>query len=293
MNQLERYHDGRILGFVGFGAVVIVLALLLAACTGPAGEPGTQGEPGAQGQDGADGIPGQDGTDGVPGQAGDSGPAGSEGPAGPTGVRGPEGPAGPPAAGFSAVVKDVRDSVVCVSVKDATDGWYRCSTGFYLDDRGTVLTVVHVVDQEGIDVEAIEVTAGVGQGLPYQVDGRLDSIDAVILRPAAGLSVESVPVEFATGHQVGEPVVILGYPANWIEDGVMTAMQGVVGAWAVWGDRTSGVPFFIIDVLINPGTSGAPVFNAHGEVVGIIDYSEVSPGDDPFAYAVDLTGMGF
>ena len=284
MDEPEHYHDGRILGFV---AVVIALALLLAACTGPAGAPGmqgeqgTQGEPGPKGQDGADGIPGQDGTDGVPGQAGDSGPAG------------PEGPEGPPAAGFPVVVEDVRDSVVCVSVKDVTDGWYRCSTGFYLDDPGTVLTVVHVVDQEGIEVEAIEVTAGVGQGQPYQVDGRLDNIDAVILRPAAGLAVESVPVEFATGYQVGEPVVILGYPANWIEDGVMTAMQGVVGAWAVWGDRTSGVPFFIIDVLINPGTSGSPVFNAQGEVVGIIDYSGSSPGDDPFAYAVDLTGMGF
>ena len=161
------------------------------------------------------------------------------------------------------MVEDVRDSVVCVRVKDVT-GWYGCSTGFYLDDQGTVLTVAHVPAPEGIDVTDIQVSSGIGPGQPYQVDGWLAHLGAVILKPAGGLSVQSRPVRLADGYDMGESVVILGYPFNWVEEDVMTAMQGVIGAWAVWGGRTSGVPFFIIDVLVNPGTSGAPVFNAQG-----------------------------
>ena len=278
------------MSLVARGLAVVLGLLMLTACTGPAGPPGEQG---TDGSDGQDGIPGLAGLRGLAGPTGPAGPIGLPGPEGQVGQRGPEGPAGPTAAGFPAVVEDVRDSVVCVRVKDATDGWYGCSTGFYLDDQGTVLTVAHVPAPEGIDVTDIQVSSGIGQGQPYQVDGWLDSIDAAILKPVDGLSVQSVPARIADGYQMGEPVVILGYPFNWVEDDVMTAMQGVIGAWAVWGGRTSGVPFFIIDVLINPGTSGAPVFNAQGEVVGIIDYTGSAPIDDPFAYAVDLSGRGF
>ena len=279
------------------GGVMAALALLLAACTGPAGPPGEQGPKGRDGQDGQDGIPGAPGPRGIKGPVGPDGvvlrgPAGPVGPTGPTGMRGPTGPEGPagPAADFSAVVEDVRDSVVCVRVKDATDGWYGCSTGFYLDDKGTVLTVAHVAAPEGVEVAGLQVSSGAGQGRPYRVDGWLDSIDAAVLKPAGDQPVRSVPARLADGYQQGESVVILGYPFNWVEDDIMTAMRGVIGAWAVWGTGASGVPFFVIDVLINAGTSGAPVFNAQGEVVGIIDYTGSAPIDDPFAYAVDLSG---
>ena len=254
---------------------------------GPEGPVGQPGRPGAPGSAGPIGLPGPEGPVGQPGRPGAPGPAGQPGAAG---AAGPEGPAGPVGAGFAQVVEDVRESVVCVYVKGVA-GWYRCSTGFYLDDQGTVLTVAHVLAPEGNDITDIQVASGTGRGQPYRVDRWLESIDAAILRPAGGQPVKSSPARIAAGYQIGEPVVIVGYPFNWIEDDLLTAIQGVIGAWVVWGGRAGGVPFFIIDVLVNPGTSGSPVFNAQGEVVGIIDYAGSSPVDDPFAYAVDLSGL--
>ena len=188
------------MSLVARGLAVVLGLLMLTACTGPAGPPGEQG---TDGSDGQDGIPGLAGLRGLAGPTGPAGPIGLPGPEGQVGQRGPEGPAGPTAAGFPAVVEDVRDSVVCVRVKDATDGWYGCSTGFYLDDQGTVLTVAHVPAPEGIDVTDIQVSSGIGQGQPYQVDGWLDSIDAAILKPVDGLSVQSVPARIADGYQNG------------------------------------------------------------------------------------------
>ena len=79
-----------------------------------------------------------------------AGPEGARGAQGPHGLPGPAGPLGP--QGVAAVIEQVRESVVCVAVM--VDGAeYGCSTGFYVDAIGTVVTAAHVVD--GSDVIAV------------------------------------------------------------------------------------------------------------------------------------------
>ena len=81
--------------------LIMLLSLLVAACTGPQGEqgpPGPQdqrgGPPGPQGVPGPQGPPGEQGPQGNAGEPGPQGPRGAPGVQGPRGEPGPPGPAG-------------------------------------------------------------------------------------------------------------------------------------------------------------------------------------------------------
>ena len=84
----QKWSRSAILIILGLG-----LAIMLAACTGGEGVPGSQGDVGPAGPAGEPGQVGPAGKDGNTGPGGDPGLAGAAGPIGPTG---PEGDPGPP-----------------------------------------------------------------------------------------------------------------------------------------------------------------------------------------------------
>ena len=182
----------------------------------------------------------------------------------------------------------MRDSVVCVTVRDAETA-YLCATGFYIDEVGTVLTAAHVVDPDDIEVLDIEVSSSTVRGRPYVVKHFLDSIYAAVLVPQRG-AIQSAPARIGTGYALGERVMAMGYPGNTLAEDILMVMEGVVGGKTVWGDGTTGVPYIIMDLLSNYGASGGPVFTADGAVIGFVDFGGV---DDPYSYAVDITGWSF
>lgn len=86
--------------------LMIVCALLCAACQGergPAGEDGEDGTDGEDGQTGPQGPMGEQGFAGPQGATGDTGPQGPSGPAGPMGADGARGPSGVPSSTSSSV----------------------------------------------------------------------------------------------------------------------------------------------------------------------------------------------
>ena len=93
---MERYSPRRISGIAVI--VVLSLALLIAACEGPAGSQG------AQGPQGDPGLPGLPGNPGLPGVQGVQGEPGLPGNPGLPGVQGPQGEQGPPGPSVAAQV---------------------------------------------------------------------------------------------------------------------------------------------------------------------------------------------
>lgn len=90
---MERYSPRRISGIVIIFA--LLLALLIAACEGPAGAQGPQGP---QGEPGLPGLPGNPGLPGVQGVQGEPGLPGNPGLPGVQGAQGDQGPPGPSVA---------------------------------------------------------------------------------------------------------------------------------------------------------------------------------------------------
>ena len=197
------------------------------------------------------------------------------GPVGPPGPEGPQGPAGP--EGPTGAVEMTRlawNSAVCVMVT-IDDQRFPCGSGFYTDDRGSVLTSAHIVS----DVDAIAVGDRGGDWTAYQVGRVVPGLDATLLIPMGPARVTPA-LRWADGWQLGEAVAVLGYPQNELEVNLPVVTTGVVagGGWQF------GVPYVVLDAATASGSSGGPVVNSDGEVIGM-----VTAGLDQLSYAVDLT----
>jgi serine protease Do len=144
-------------------------------------------------------------------------------------------------------------------------------SGFVIDERGYILTNNHVVEGVG----DIEVTLADGRQLPATVIGADPPTDlAVIKIEAEGL----LPVDWGDSDAmaVGTPVWAAGSPfglQQTITFGIISGKHRVdlrgtryergIPSGNAYGDLMQS------DVALNPGNSGGPLVNMHGEVVGV------------------------
>lgn len=151
-----------------------------------------------------------------------------------------------------------------VPAPDARGGSLRLvrnlASGFVIGADGYILTSAHAVSSNGEATVRLadnrQFSASV-VGLDKLSDVALLKIDAV------GLPVASIgdPSELA----VGEWVAAVGAPFGL--DRSVTA--GIVSAMPRYLPEVGGVPFIQTDVALNRGSSGGPLFNLRGEVVGL------------------------
>ena len=175
------------------------VSLIPPAPQGPQGEQGIQGEQGVQGETGATGA---------------------------RGATGPQGPAGPSMTEeLVRVVAEARPSVVIINTK-LSGGRTSGGTGFYVDDRGTVLTAAHgVVDPTPVEITVTTVDGG---SEFYVVERVFAGKDAALLVPK-DVSVSSRGLPIATSAPViGAPVVVVGDKAIWMPEERPFAQFGVV-----------------------------------------------------------------
>lgn len=134
------------------------------------------------------------------------------------------------------------------------------ASGFVIGADGYILTSAHAVPSRG--------GATVRLADNRQFSARVVGVDrlsdvALLKIDAVGLPVATIgdPSELA----VGEWVAAVGAPFGL--DRSVTA--GIVSAMPRYLPEAGGVPFIQTDVALNRGSSGGPLFNLRGEVVGI------------------------
>ena len=162
-------------------------------------------------------------------------------------------------------------------------------TGVIVAADGTVLTANHVI----ADRSAINLVFADGTKSTATVASADPEHDVATLAPAT-LPQPVVPATLGGSAEVGGEVVAIGNPlglAYSVSSGVVSA----VGRTATTnGGRFSGLIQF--DASVNPGSSGGPLLDAEGNVIGIV-LSIADPGrDDAFAgiaFAVPIgTALG-
>jgi serine protease Do len=133
-------------------------------------------------------------------------------------------------------------------------------SGFILSADGYILTNAHVAQ----DADKIIVRLSDQRERPAKVIGADDLTDVALLK-IEGENLPTVKIGDSDALEVGEWVMAIGSPFGLEQ----TATQGIVSA--VGRNLPSGtyVPFIQSDVAVNPGSSGGPLFNLRGEVVGI------------------------
>jgi serine protease Do len=146
-----------------------------------------------------------------------------------------------------------------------TQPWHRSdertsASGFVIRHDGYVLTSAHAV----VGAEDVSVAFTDGRSMRAQIVGFDRRTDVALLKvPAANLpEALIVPNRMVCA---GEWVAALGSPLGF--DSSLAA--GIVSAFPRYLPRGSGVPLIQTDVALSRGSSGGPLFNARGEVVGL------------------------
>ena len=133
-------------------------------------------------------------------------------------------------------------------------------SGFIVSSDGVILTNAHVVD--GAQEVTVKLTDR--RELKAKVLGADRQTDIAVLKiDAKDLPIVKLGDPSAT--RVGEPVLAIGSPYGFEN----TATSGIVSAKSRSLPEGTYVPFIQTDAAVNPGNSGGPLFNAHGEVIGI------------------------
>jgi serine protease Do len=133
-------------------------------------------------------------------------------------------------------------------------------SGFIVSKDGYILTNAHVVS----DATEIKIVLTDKQQYAAKLIG-LDKRTDIALLKVDAQNLPSVIIGKPERLKVGEWVAAIGAPFGF--DNSVTA--GIVSAKGRNLRDETYVPFIQTDVAINPGNSGGPLFNLHGEVIGI------------------------
>lgn len=173
----------------------------------------------------------------------------------------------------SRVARDRARSVVLLhtiarsgSVQEPL-GWYLRPTiealgsGIVIDPEGLILTNAHVIE----GAAEIHVRRPDGEDVEVTLVGSDPESDLALVRVSDATGLEAAPLGDSDRIEVGSFVIAIGSPLGFHH----TVTAGVLSAKARDLDN-AGVEFLQTDAAVNAGSSGGPLLDLSGRVVGVI-----------------------
>jgi S1-C subfamily serine protease len=173
-----------------------------------------------------------------------------------------------------AIYQRVAPSVVAIQ---AGRGF---GTGVIVADDGTIITANHVI----ANAAAIVVTYADGTLTRATVLSANKQLDIALLAPAR-LPRIVVPATLGGAAAIGAPVVAIGNPLGLTDSVTSGIISGLDRSADTDQGKRSGLIQF--DAAVNPGSSGGPLLDGRGMVIGIVVALADPDGQDAFA------GIGF
>lgn len=146
------------------------------------------------------------------------------------------------------------------NIEQPREGWsWRTGSGFAVHPGGYVLTNHHVID----GARRIEARLADGQRVRATLVGADPLTDLALVRIEADLPV----LEWGdvSGLRIGQRVLAVGSPLDFH----LSVSSGVTGGFARAYDGADPVGYLQHDAALNPGSSGGPLINEAGQVVGV------------------------
>lgn len=150
-----------------------------------------------------------------------------------------------------------------------------CASGFFISADGTIVTAAHAVQ----GARDIFVRISNGAIFPVEAVAALDSALDVAVLKVSGHGLPALKLADSDRITVGEGVVTIGSPFGF-ENSVST---GIVSGIRRQGDHV----LIQTTASISPGSSGGPLLNQSGEVIGIATSSVAEAQNLNFAIAIN------
>jgi S1-C subfamily serine protease len=197
-------------------------------------------------------------------------------------------------AGNSIAAVAARDTPGVVMIK--VDGGEGTGSGFIISG-GYIVTNNHVVTLDGeAQGPSLQVDFSNGDTVAGQLVGSDPYSDIAVIRAANMSGLPALPMGNSASVAVGDPVIAIGSPlglAGTVTSGIVSALQRPVEPGAMGSAPEAYFDAIQTDAAINPGSSGGPLVNAQGQVIGV-DAALDTLGGDPLTGAQGGSiGLGF
>lgn len=159
---------------------------------------------------------------------------------------------------INALYQKIRPSVVVIYVEK--DGGRGSGSGFFVNHNGDIITSHHVL--RGATAARVKTA----NGAEYEIQSILaeDVASDVVMASVRMTRGEVVPLQVSSSQpQIGERVVVVGSPLGFdqsVTDGIVSAIRMT---------KEGNGKYLQVTAPISPGSSGSPVVNMRGEVVGV------------------------
>jgi tetratricopeptide (TPR) repeat protein len=160
------------------------------------------------------------------------------------------------------LVKKIKPCVVLVETFDKDNHPLGQGSGFFVDNKGHIVTNNHVL--EG----AYRATVKTSSGKEYSVEGIVaKNIEADIVKLVVNISDANITFLNLNTKvpSEGEDIIVIGNPLG-LESTVSTGIVSAVRDIPVFGKILQ------ITAPVSPGSSGSPVIDSKGEVIGIATF---------------------
>ena len=167
----------------------------------------------------------------------------------------------PPArAGLPEAVLRQKKAVVTIYLKNKDGSVLSSGTGFLADPQGTVVTTYHVISRLLKPDATLTVKLENGTTAPFQGVLDFDEKKDIALLSVAGSRLPFIRPARNHEPKQGDHVVVIGSPLGLettVSDGIISSVRGKEG-------------LLQITAPVSRGSSGSPVLNADGDVIGVV-----------------------
>ena len=176
---------------------------------------------------------------------------------------------------LTKLVNSIRPAVVTVVVYDANHRVTNIGSGFFIDKYGHLITNYHVLDGK----YAAEIRTSDGQKYPIKLvvadNKEVDLIKVLVDIPRKKIKWLKVSKELPA---IAEQIMVVGSPyglEQTVSEGIVSSIREIPAV----GE------FFQMSAPISPGSSGSPVINLKGQVIGVATFQMVRGQNLNFAVA--------
>lgn len=192
----------------------------------------------------------------------------------------------------SAIVKKTADSVVEIATESVVTGSFAqqyiqqgAGSGVIISEDGYIITNNHVID--GANNITVTLRDGTTSYTAAVIGTDADNDIALLKVDATGLK----PATFGDSSTlaVGDYVVAIGNPlgelGGTVTDGIISALAREVTI------EGKDMTLLQTNAQISPGNSGGGLFNANGELVGIVNAKDSATEVEGIAFAIPINNV--
>lgn len=192
----------------------------------------------------------------------------------------------------SAIVKKTADSVVEIATESVVTGSFAqqyvqqgAGSGVIISEDGYIITNHHVID--GANNITVTLRDGTTSYTAVLIGSDADNDIALLKVDATGL----YPATFGDSSTlaVGDYVVAIGNPlgelGGTVTDGIISALARDVTI------EGKDMTLLQTNAQISPGNSGGGLFNANGELVGVVNAKDSATEVEGIAFAIPINNV--